>query len=180
MINENFKKLSSFLSGFFSVCFYISIAAAVFLLGMGFFWMSKDRFTNFRIDYYGLSFNINEMVFSKELFASYILGTAVLILTIFWLKKIFSNIKKEKIFVKENFSLMSKLSLNIMIMSVIQGTIDFFNGRVIAEKFIKEGSDYFVNFRININLLILAVIIFVFAQILKMAADMKEENDLTI
>lgn len=204
------KSLSSAITTFLKILFYLSIAGTI----LGILFLSLTRFI--KIDSENVnaiwSIGLNGLTITTDRTNPYpfilILLFSVLafvcIALIYKLKNLFNNMKKERVFVEENFSLLRTSGFLIIILGFAISLVNFINWNFLINEIVGIGGS--IDISINLaepwkiisrkmeldqfsmsyslisepELIITGLSILFFSHLFKKALELKAENDLTI
>lgn len=120
--------------------------------------------------------NVLQVVFGAFILSVLILGVWILVLVL----KILFSLQKSDVFDRINLKRINRIGLIIILIGVISTALQFIN--INSAQYLIELEHYVFSYAkfIDYNSLIMGVVILIMNEILRMAIEIKEEQDLTI
>jgi len=177
------KSVSHYLGIIFTISWYIgllAVAALTLLTVTSAVGVHGWQFFN-RIDFPGLSINLDAPIMLPLTWQLLqLLALSAYLVIIFHLRKIFLELSKENPFHMGNVRSMRLIGIAIILGGVTQSLVASFTGYLLMDSITISGGDLVASFTINPNAILFGLIVMVFAEVLKGAVTIKEENNLTI
>jgi hypothetical protein len=108
------------------------------------------------------------------------LGFAVSLSITFLLRKLFDSLAHDNPFVTENARRLRQIALLIILTSPINFARDAFENWYLQQNFILDGSGIRSHLVIDVKTVFAGLILLIIAEIFRIGAQLKEEQDLTV
>ncbi|MGM0421265.1 MAG: DUF2975 domain-containing protein [Bacillota bacterium] len=121
--------------------------------------------------------NVNISAQFKILAASYLLLIIYLTAN---LRQIFRNLREGMLFYHPNAGHMRRIGVTVIIIGVVSSLLEMSSAWMLYDYLLAQGVDVDVMFELDVVTLFIGVVILLFASIFQKAADIAEEQNLTI
>ena len=137
------------------------------------------------LNFSGLRFNMlagpGAEVNISDSFRILTLGYLLIVLFIvFNLRKIFKNLKNEKLFDYQNPKFMNRIGVSVILLGVVSSFLRFSSGWMLYDYLVSAGLDVDVVFQFDITTIFIGIVIILFASIFKKSVDIAEEQKFTV